>query len=85
MTHVEVLQHLHRISTMPLYGGGFWVALAQLTAFYYAIGAVLHFVLPRVVAVKGIQHQQRKKGDVARDAFYSTGATTHLSEAARPA
>lgn len=57
----------------PLYGGGFWVALVQLCAFYYAVGLAIHYVLPRVLSVKAIQQQPRKPGEVARDAFYSIG------------
>ncbi|GIL77889.1 hypothetical protein Vretimale_6578 [Volvox reticuliferus] len=60
-------------SILPLYGGGFWVAFVQLTLFYYVVGAVLHFLLPRIAPVKHIQHQPRKRGEVLRDAFYSLG------------
>lgn len=62
------------IANMPLYGGGFWVACMQLVAYYYACGAVLHFIVPRVINVKGIQAQKRKPGEVLRDALYSLGA-----------
>jgi hypothetical protein len=64
---------LDRLPLTPLYGGGFWVAYAQLCLFYYSVGALLHFVLPRLVPVHGIQQQPRKRGEVARDAFYSLG------------
>lgn len=58
----------------PLYGGGFWVACMQLVAYYYACGALLHFIVPRVLNVKGIQAQKRKPGEVLRDALCSLGA-----------
>lgn len=61
------------IMDMPLYGGGFWVACMQLVAYYYACAAVLHFALPRLISVKGIQAQKRKHGEVLRDAVYSIG------------
>ncbi len=91
-------QALGRLSVLPLYGGGFWVAFTQLTVFYYAMGAALHFVLPRIAPVKSIQHQPRKRGEVLRDAFYSLGAMkfdqitvicvldcdTHLRESRHP-
>ncbi|KAG2438498.1 hypothetical protein HXX76_005049 [Chlamydomonas incerta] len=64
---------LSQISLVPLYGGGFWVAFTQLVVFYYSVGALLHSVLPRVIPVHGIQQQQRKKGEVLRDALYSIG------------
>lgn len=58
----------------PLWGGGFLVAFTQLSVFYYALGAVLHFVLPWLLSPKGIQEQQRKPGEVSRDAVNSLGA-----------
>lgn len=59
----------------PLWGGGFLVAFTQLSAFYYSLGALLHFVLPWLCGpyVKGIQEQQRRPGEVSRDAFNSLG------------
>lgn len=57
----------------PLWGGGFVVAFTQLSLFYYSLGAVLHFVLPRLSSVKAIQEQQRRPGEVSRDAFNSLG------------
>ncbi|GFR42198.1 hypothetical protein Agub_g3089 [Astrephomene gubernaculifera] len=66
-------QALARLSLHPLYGGGFWVAMTQLTVFYYIAGAILHFVVPRFVSVKNIQVQSRKQGEVQRDAIYSLG------------
>ena len=57
----------------PLWGGGFFVAFTQLSVFYYALGALLHFVLPLLSPVKAIQEQQRKPGEVSRDAFNSLG------------
>jgi hypothetical protein len=70
----------------PLWGGGFFVALTQLTVFYYSLGAVLHFVLPWLSPVKGIQEQQRKPGEVSRDAFNSLGKSQlHLNFSSRAA
>lgn len=68
-----MLAQLGRVSLLPLYGGGFWVAFSQLILFYYAVGAILHYVLPRILPVKGIQQQARKRGEVLRDAVYSLG------------
>ena len=64
---------LAKAAALPLYGGGFWVAFLQLCAFYYPVGFALHYVVPRLVSVKAIQRQQRKDGDVLRDACYSIG------------
>jgi hypothetical protein len=72
-------QALSQISLVPLYGGGFWVAFTQLVVFYYTVGAILHSVLPRVIPVHGIQQQQRKKGEVLRDAFYSIGESCQMA------
>eukprot|EP00775_Hariotina_reticulata_P003455 gene3455-3726_t len=57
----------------PLWGGGFLVAFSQLSLFYYVLGAVLHFVVPWLCQVKGIQEQQRRPGEVTRDAVNSLG------------
>jgi hypothetical protein len=66
----DLLQLLH---LRPLWGGGFLVALCQLSLFYYVLGAVLHWVVPLLGSVKGIQESQRKPGEVARDAVNSIG------------
>ncbi len=66
---------------LPLYGGGFLVALSQLTAFYYVTAALLHFVLPAWLPVKGVQVQERTPGDVSRDAFNSLGANASYMQA----
>ncbi|KAJ9519878.1 hypothetical protein QJQ45_014604 [Haematococcus lacustris] len=58
---------------MPLYGGGFWPAFTQLALLYYSVGALLHWVVPSLLPVQGIQVSQRKPGAVARDALYSLG------------
>lgn len=58
---------------MPLYGGGFWPAFTQLALLYYSVGALLHWVVPSLLPVHGIQVSQRKPGAVARDALYSLG------------
>eukprot|EP00878_Enallax_costatus_P043173 GHUV01050951.1.p1 GENE.GHUV01050951.1~~GHUV01050951.1.p1 ORF type:complete len:103 (-),score=50.24 GHUV01050951.1:6-314(-) len=57
----------------PLYGGGFLSAVGQLAAFYYVLGAVLHYVIPAIFNVQGIQEQPRKPGEVSRDAINSIG------------
>ena len=59
----------------PLYGGGFWPAFAQLLAFYYGAGCLLHFVVPSCIPVKNIQKSERASCDVLRDAVYSLGAS----------
>lgn len=64
------LQLLH---LQPLWGGGFLVALCQLSLFYYGLGAVLHWVVPLLGPVQGIQEAPRKPGEVARDAINSIG------------
>lgn len=61
------------LSLQPLYGGGFLVAYAQLCAFYYVCAAVLHHLVPNLLPVTAIQHEQRKPGSVSRDAVYSLG------------
>jgi hypothetical protein len=58
---------------IPLWGGGFLVAFSQLALFYYVLGTVLHFVVPLLCHVKGIQEQQRRPGEVKRDAINSLG------------
>ena len=58
---------------VPLHGGGFWLAYAQLCTFYYTCGVLLHHVVPAVIPVKSIQHEKRQSGSVARDALYSLG------------
>lgn len=58
----------------PLYGGGFATAFFQLLIFYYGCGALLHFVVPRILPVKHVQcPDKRKPGDVERDALFSLG------------
>jgi hypothetical protein len=54
-------------------GGGFFVAYAQVCAFYYAAAALLHHVVPAVLPVKSVQVEARKEGSVERDALYSLG------------
>jgi sterol desaturase/sphingolipid hydroxylase (fatty acid hydroxylase superfamily) len=58
----------------PLYGGGFLPAFAQLAAFYYALAAVLYWLVPRVLPVKCIQKEARGEGEPLRDAVASIGA-----------
>lgn len=58
----------------PLYGGGFLVAVSQLAIFYYGLGAVLHYVIPSIISVQGIQEHPRKPGEISRDALSSIGA-----------
>jgi len=54
-------------------GGGFVPAFTQLCAFYYLVGALLHFCVPLFFPVQNVQQQPRKQGAVARDAFFSIG------------
>jgi hypothetical protein len=60
--------------SMRLYGGGFLPALAQLVAFYYPLGLVLHVAVPALLPVKGIQKEPRGAGEPLRDAVASLGA-----------
>ena len=62
------------LSLLPLYGGGFWVACAQLATFYYLCGLLIHSIVPRCFKVHSIQVQPRKPGSVQRDALLSLGA-----------
>ena len=64
----------------PLYGGGFLLAVGQLAVFYYVLGAVLHYVIPAVINVQGIQEQPRKPGEVSRDAICSIGEQQQQQE-----
>jgi hypothetical protein len=59
---------------LPLYGGGVGPALAQLAAFYYLAGCIVHFAVPRLLPVQNIQKHSRGRHDMARDAVYSLGA-----------
>lgn len=57
----------------PLYGGGFLVAFAQLAAFYYPLGVLLHIIVPALLPVRGIQKEPRGAGEPLRDALASIG------------
>eukprot|EP00882_Tetradesmus_deserticola_P018053 GHRQ01019372.1.p2 GENE.GHRQ01019372.1~~GHRQ01019372.1.p2 ORF type:complete len:116 (+),score=30.72 GHRQ01019372.1:1170-1517(+) len=70
---VSVSSLLQLLHLQPLWGGGFLVALCQLSLFYYVLGAVLHWVVPLLGPVQGIQEAPRKPGEVARDAVNSIG------------
>ena len=52
----------------PLYGGGYWVAVAQIALAYYGIALVLHYVVPAVKAVRSVQKGQRREGQVLQEA-----------------
>jgi hypothetical protein len=69
------------VQLAPLYGGGFWVAYAQLCAFYYCCGILLHNILPALINFKSVQPLPRKPWSVQRDAFFSLGAYTCSDEA----
>jgi len=56
-----------------LYGGGFLPAFSQLSLFYYSTAALLHYIAPRLLPVKGVQVQKRSPDDLSRDAFNSLG------------
>lgn len=58
---------------LPLYGGGFWVALLQATCVYYAAAIVLHYLVPALFPVKSIQKGDRQPRQVAREACSSLG------------
>jgi hypothetical protein len=60
----------------PFYGGGFVPAFLQLLTFYYLAGGAIHFLLPALLPVKGIQSAPRARGEALRDAIYSLGART---------
>jgi sterol desaturase/sphingolipid hydroxylase (fatty acid hydroxylase superfamily) len=57
----------------PLHGGGFLPAFTQAVAFYYLIAALLAWVVPRLLPVRGIQPAPPRPGDVWRDATGSIG------------
>jgi hypothetical protein len=78
----SLLQLLH---LQPLWGGGFTVALCQLSLFYYVLGALLHWVLPLLYPVRGIQEAPRKPGEVGRDALNSIGQQDTAAAAAAAA
>lgn len=59
---------------LALVGQGFWVALLQAVLFYYAAGAAIHWVIPRLAPVRSIQKHARGAHDVRRDALFSLGA-----------
>ena len=60
-----------------LVGQGFWVAFLQAVSFYYAAGAAIHYVIPRLAPVQSIQKHARGAHDVRRDALCSLGACPH--------
>lgn len=63
--------------TLALWGAGFLPAFLQLSAFYYITASIIHFGLPAVLPVKGIQQQQRGRWEALRDAVYSIGPSPH--------
>lgn len=56
-----------------LYGGGFPLALVQLSVFYYTAGCILHYIVPRIFPVVSVQEHERRPGDVQRDCLHSLG------------
>ena len=58
----------------PLYGGGYWVALAQACLVYYLLAVVLHWVVPALLPVRSIQPGKRRSGQVTQEALNSLGA-----------
>lgn len=64
---------LSRLGLTPLYGGGFLVAFAQAATFYYLVAALLCWIVPRLLPVRGIQPSPPRPGDLARDAKGSLG------------
>jgi sterol desaturase/sphingolipid hydroxylase (fatty acid hydroxylase superfamily) len=57
----------------PLHGGGFCPAFFQAASFYYAVAALLAWVVPRLLPVRGIQPAPPRPGDAWRDARGSVG------------
>ena len=58
----------------PLFGGGFAVALTQLSTFYYLVAFLLHSVVPALLpSLPSVQKEPRATGDVRRDALASIG------------
>ena len=58
---------------MQLTGGGFLVALAQVTAVYYALAALLHFAVPRLFPVRRVQKGEAKPGQARTEALNCVG------------
>lgn len=61
-------------AALPLYGGGFWVALLQVALVYYSTAVVLHFVIPWLLQPASIQVAPRRRGQVAEEVLNSLGA-----------
>lgn len=59
---------------LPLVGGGYGVALLQVSLVYYVAAAVLHYVVPALVSVQSVQHASPKPGQVRQEALRSIGA-----------
>jgi hypothetical protein len=58
---------------LPLYGGGLPVALAQVTAVYYAVAVMLHCVVPALLRPPSIQVAPRRSGQAWQEAQNSLG------------
>eukprot|EP01024_Parvocaulis_polyphysoides_P031644 TRINITY_DN28517_c0_g1_i4.p1 TRINITY_DN28517_c0_g1~~TRINITY_DN28517_c0_g1_i4.p1 ORF type:complete len:304 (+),score=4.35 TRINITY_DN28517_c0_g1_i4:85-912(+) len=68
------IQYLYQFFRMfPLVGGGFQFAFLQLFLFYYVLGFLLHFVLPKIFNVKSIQKNPRKDNQLQQESFNSLG------------
>ena len=63
----------------PLWGGGYWVALRQAAAVYYAAAVVLHYVAPTLLPVRSVQKGQPRQGQVTREALTSLGASVAVA------
>jgi hypothetical protein len=63
---------------MQLTGGGFLVALAQVTAVYYALATLLHFVVPRLFPVRSVQKGEAKPGQARTEALNCIGGRREL-------
>ncbi len=66
------------LSFPPLYGGGLLVALAQVAVVYYAVAAVLHCVVPRLLRPPSIQPAPRRAGQAWREARNSIGVAPSI-------
>ena len=61
-----------------LYGGGYWVAFAQVCVVYYTAASILHFVVPALFPVASVQAGKRKPHQTRTEALNSIGMTNFL-------
>lgn len=58
---------------LALYGGGYGIALLQISFVYYIACIVIHWLVPRALSVQNIQVHSRQPGQVRREALNSLG------------